>query len=123
MSDTVLIAPGGIWPSGNTLPPAAKLINGVPSPEKSPVRSAARGTLAEWSNRIEVRFKDWFQQQLGSGLHHPIPYGRNSQWPFAAAGLRDHHPSHGLWLIRLGAKVFPDAAQPFLTAFLLLLSE
>src|SRR5207248_11008319 len=55
--------------------------------------------------RIEVRFKDWLQQQLGGCLHHPIPYSRNTEWPFAAAGLRDHHPPHGLWLIRLCAKV------------------
>ena len=40
-----------------------------------------------------------------------VPNGRDSQWPFAAAGLRDHYPSHGLWLIRLRAKVFQGAAR------------
>ena len=62
----------------------------------------------------EVRFKGWFQQQLGCRLRHPIPYGWDSQWPFAAAGLWDHYPPHGLRLIRFSAKVFPDAGQPSL---------
>jgi hypothetical protein len=38
---------------------------------------------------------------------------RDAERPFTGAGLRDYRPSHGLWLIRLRAKVFPDAAQPF----------
>jgi hypothetical protein len=46
----------------------------------------------------------------------PISYSRNTEWPFGAAGLWDHHPPHGSWLIRLGAKVLPDATQPFLQA-------
>jgi hypothetical protein len=64
--------------------------------------------------RIEVRFKDWFQQQLGGGLHHPVPDRRNPERPLAATGLRDHYPSHRLWLIRLRAKVLSDVVQPFL---------
>jgi hypothetical protein len=56
----------------------------------------------------------WLGIRIEVHLNHPIPNGRDSQWPFAAASLRDHHPSHGLWLIRLGAKVFPDSVQPFL---------
>src|SRR5450432_1821358 len=64
--------------------------------------------------RIEVRFKDGFQQQLGGCLYHSVPNGRNPERPLAPTGLRDHHPSHRLWLIRLAAKVHPDAVQPFL---------
>ena len=51
--------------------------------------------------RIEVRFKNRFQHQLGGGLHHSVPYGRNPQWTLAPARLRDFHPPHGLWCIRL----------------------
>src|ERR1022692_2747680 len=65
------------------------------------------------SIRIEVRFKDRFQQQLCGGLHHPVPYCRNPQWTLAPTRLRDFHPSHGLWCIRLCSKVIPDAVQPF----------
>ena len=64
----------------------------------------AHGSRRRWTS----------QQQLGGCYHQPIPYGRDSQWPVAAAGLRDCHPSHRLWLIRLRTKVIPDAAQPFL---------
>jgi hypothetical protein len=43
---------------------------------RAPLRPIAIGI------RIEVRFKDWFQQQLGGYLHHPsrtvgIPSGRS----------------------------------------------
>src|SRR5580698_1824882 len=75
---------------------------------RAPLRSIAI------SIRIEVRFQDWFQQQLGGGLHHPVPDRRNPERPLAATGLRDHYPSHRLWLIRLRAKVLSDVVQPFL---------
>src|SRR6266853_4306293 len=35
---------------------------------RAPLRPVAIGI------RIEVRFKDWFQQQLGGRLNHPVPY-------------------------------------------------
>src|SRR6202161_4275318 len=66
------------------------------------------------SIRIEVYFKDRFQHQLCGGLHHPVPYSRKSQWTLAPTRLRDFHPPHGLWCIRLCSKVIPDAVQPFL---------
>src|ERR1700676_4642693 len=66
------------------------------------------------SIRIEVYFKDRFQHQLCGGLHHPVPYSRNSQSTLAPARLRDFHPSHSLWCIRLCSKVIPDAVQPSL---------
>src|ERR1700686_2635317 len=66
------------------------------------------------SIRIEVYFKDRFQHQLCGGLHPPGVYSRNSQWTLAPTRLRDFHPPHGLWCIRLCSKVVPDAVQPFL---------
>src|ERR1700686_2533116 len=74
---------------------------------RAPLRPIAIGI------RIEVCFKDRFQHQLCGGLHHPVPYGRNPQWPLTPARLRDFHPPHGLWCIRLCPKVIPDAVQPF----------
>src|SRR6266853_1281643 len=91
-----------------SVPPVPFSVYFLDRPLRAPLRPIAIGI------RIEVRFKDWFQQQLGDCLHHSIPYSRNSQWPFAAAGLRDHHSPHGLWLIRFRAKVLPDAVQPSL---------
>src|ERR1035437_7135205 len=61
---------------------------------------------------FQVRFENRLQHQLGRGLYHPVPYGRYPEWPLAASGLRDHHPSHRLWLIRLMAQFLPDAGQP-----------
>ena len=75
---------------------------------RAPLRPVAIGM------RIEVRLKDRFQHQLGGGLHHPVPDGRDAERPLAAAGLRDHHPPHRLWLIRLRNEVLPDAVQPLL---------
>src|ERR1039457_2763724 len=66
---------------------------------------------------IKVRLKDRFQQQLRGCLHHPVPNRRYPERPFAATGLGDHPPPHGLWFVRLGAKVVPDAFQPFLPPF------
>src|ERR1035438_538103 len=63
--------------------------------------------------RIEVCFKDRFQQQLSGGLHHPVPYGWNPKWTLAPARFRDFHPPHSLWCIRLCSKFIPDTAQPF----------
>src|ERR1039457_5404366 len=56
------------------------------------LRSVAVGT------RLQIRLEDRLQLQLGSGLHHPIPNRRNSEWPFAAPVLWDHHPPHRLRL-------------------------
>jgi len=64
--------------------------------------------------RLQIRFKDRFDYQLGGGLHHPVPNCRNPERTLAASGLRDHHPPHRLWLIRLAAKVIPEAVQPLL---------
>jgi len=63
---------------------------------------------------IQIRLKDRLKYQLGSGLHHPVPNGRNTQRTLAASGLRDHHPSHRLWFVRLCAKFLPDTVQPLL---------
>src|ERR1700733_5323724 len=75
------------------------------------------------SFRIEIRLKDRLQQQLGGGLHYPVPNRGDAERSFAASRLWDYYPPHGLWLIRLVAKVLPDTLQPFLYAFRLDLLE
>src|SRR3984893_9137597 len=52
------------------------------------------------SIRLQIRLEDRLQHQFGRGLRHSVPYGRDTQWPFAAIGLRDHHPSHRLGPVR-----------------------
>src|SRR5208282_6788112 len=51
---------------------------------------------------VKVRLEDRLEHQLRSGLDRPVPYRWNSERPLAvAAGLRDHHPSHRRWSVRL----------------------
>src|ERR1017187_9975881 len=88
------------------MPPRIQFVHFPDRVLRAPLRPIAIGI------RIEVRFKDRFQHQLCGGLHHPVPYGRNPEWTLAPARLRDFHPSHGLWFIRLCPKVIPDAVQP-----------
>jgi hypothetical protein len=45
---------------------------------------------------LEVRLEDRFDHELHSGLHHPVPNGRDAERPLAAAGLRDQHPPNRL---------------------------
>jgi PilZ domain len=52
-------------------------------PSRAPLRPIAV------SIRIEVRFKDWFQQQLGGCLHHSIPI-RDSRSLIIFAGNAEH---------------------------------
>ena len=52
--------------------------------------------------RVETTL-DRLDQQFCGGLHYPVPNSRNSERPLAASGLRDHHPPHRLWLVRLVA--------------------
>ena len=59
------------------------------------VRPAPLRPVAE-SRGVEVRLEDRLQHQLGGGLHHAVPDRRDAEWPLAATGLRDHHPSHRL---------------------------
>ena len=49
--------------------------------------------------RFEIRLKDRFQNQFCGGLRHPVPYGRNAQWSFATARLRNHNSPHRLWFV------------------------
>src|SRR5450755_3569199 len=44
----------------------------------------------------------------------PGPVWSESQVAARLPRLRDFHPPHGLWCIRLGSKFIPDALQPFL---------
>ncbi len=64
--------------------------------------------------RFQVRLEDRLQHQLRRSLHHPVPNRWNAEWPLAAAGLRDHHPSHRLALIRLRTQLLTQPDQPVL---------
>src|SRR5690349_788676 len=65
------------------------------------------------STGIEIRLEDRLKHQLGSGLHRPVPYRRDAERTLAfAPRLRDHHPPHRCWSIRLLLQLFPDARQP-----------
>src|SRR6266702_3384512 len=73
--------------------------------ESAPFRAIAIGA------GVKIRLEDRFKHQLGSSLYRPVPYGWNPERPLSVApGLRDHHPSHRPWSIRLLVQVFPDAA-------------
>src|SRR5208337_188177 len=69
------------------------------------------------STGFQVRLEDRLQHQLGSGLHHSVPYRRNPQRSFATPRLRYHHPSHSLRFISLGAELLPDLGQPLPQSF------
>src|SRR5581483_6993122 len=73
---------------------------------RAPLRSITIGI------RIKVRLEDRLQHQFGGSLHYSVPYGRYPERPFTAPRLRNHNPSHWLWLIRLRAKFLPNASQP-----------
>ena len=66
------------------------------------IDAAAARSVAIGSG-FEVRLEDRLQHQFRSGLHHAVPDRRDAKWPLAAAGLRDHHPSHRLGLVCLGS--------------------
>src|SRR5512133_1321913 len=73
----------------------------------TPLRAIAVGA------GVEIRFEERLKHQFGGGLYHPIPYSWNAEWPLAVTpGLRDHHPSHRCWSVRLLDQVLPDAGQP-----------
>ena len=76
----------------------------------APLRPVAK------SRGVEVRLEDRLQHQLGGGLHHPVPDRRDAEWPLAATGLRDHHPSHRLGSVRLRDEILPDRREPLLPA-------
>ena len=77
------------------------------------IDAAAARSVAIGSG-FEVRLEDRLQHQFRGGLHHAVPDRRDAEWSLAAAGLRDHHPSHRLGLIRLGSQFRLDAGQPVL---------
>src|ERR1035438_1566274 len=53
------------------------------------------------SIRLQIRLEDWFQNQLGSGLRHSVPYGWDAERSLPASRLRDHYPPHRLWFVCL----------------------
>ena len=79
------------------------------------VRPAALRPIAV-GRGVEIRLEDRLQHQLGGGLHHPVPDRRDAERPLAAAGLRDHHPSHRRWPVGLLRQVLPDPGEPLLPA-------
>jgi len=76
----------------------------------APLRTVAIGIV------LKVRLEDRFQNKLGSGLNHPIPDCRDAEWAFSASRLRDHHPPHRLWPVRLRDEILMQARQPVLNA-------
>src|SRR5712691_4811326 len=78
---------------------------------RTPLRSVTVGI------RFQIRLENWLDHQLGGGLHHSIPDSRNSERPFPAPGLWDHHPPDRLWFIRLVAQLLSDTSQPLLQPF------
>ena len=66
--------------------------------------------------RVQVRLEDRLDHQLGGGLRHTVPNGRDAERALTAAGLGNLHPSHRLWPAALRAQVLLQASQPLLTA-------
>jgi len=66
--------------------------------------------------RQQVGLENGFQDQHRRRLNHAIRDGRDPQRPFAAIGLRDHHPTYRLWAVRLIPETFRQSAQPRLHA-------
>lgn len=56
--------------------------------------------------RLEIRFEDRLQHQLGRALRHSVLYGWYSKWPLAAARFGYHHSAHRTRLIRLFVQRF-----------------
>ena len=73
---------------------------------RAPSRAVAIGVV------LEVRLEDRLQHELGGGLNHPIPDRRDAERAFAAPRLRDHHPPHRLWPVRLRDEFLAQARQP-----------
>src|SRR4051794_12149719 len=72
----------------------------------APSRAVAIGTV------LEVRLEDRPQHQLGGGLNHPVPNGRDAERPLAAPRLGDYHPPHRRGPVRLRDEVSAQARQP-----------
>src|SRR5262249_15858628 len=61
--------------------------------------------------RVEIGFKDRFEDQFHRRLHHPIFDRCDAEWACPTCGLRDIHPSHGLESVGLRSELlvhFPD---------------
>src|SRR5215469_10910739 len=69
------------------------------------------------SVRFHVGLEDGFQHQFGCRLDHSIPDRGNSERPLAAPRLRDHHPSHWLWLVAPGVEFISEFRQPLLPPY------
>jgi hypothetical protein len=63
---------------------------------------------------VDVRLEDRLDHQFRRGLRHPVPDCRDAERALAAAGLRDHHPPHRLWSIRLRPQVLAEPLKPVL---------
>ena len=93
---------------------------GVTLPEQDQHRldriaRAASRPVAE-RRRIQIRLEDRLQYQFRGGLHHPVPYRRDTEWPLPAAGLWDHHPPHRLAPVRLRTHLLAQPGEPVLQA-------
>ena len=72
---------------------------------------------------VHVRLEDRLDHQFRRRLRHPVPDRRDAERALAAAGLRDHHPSHRLRSIRLRPQLLAEPLKPALQPFRLDLFE
>ncbi len=60
---------------------------------------------------LEVGLEDRFQQELGGGLDHEVPDGRNAERSLASIRFWDHHEPHRIGPVRLRDEVHAQACQ------------
>ena len=77
---------------------------------RAPLGAVAMGAV------LEIRLEDRLQHQFGGGLRHPVPNRGNAERTFAAAGLRDRHPSHRLWPVGPRDQILAQPGKPLLDA-------
>ena len=86
------------------------------------IHRPARGAIAV-GIVLEVSLEDRLQHELGGGLNHPIPDGRNAERSLASVRFRDHHPPHRIGPVRLRDQFLAQARQPCFQALRLDLRE
>ena len=89
--------------------------------QKMPVHSADRIARAPLGSVamdavLEIRLEDRLQHQFGGGLRHPVPNRGDAERAFAAARLRDRHPSHGPGPVGLRDEILAQPDKPPLHA-------
>src|SRR6266704_602645 len=77
-----------------------------------PSRAAARPVSVHLLGKL--RLEDRRQHEVRSRLRHAVPYRRDPKRPFAAAGLRNVHPTYRIGSIPSTPQVFPELPEPAL---------